>query len=40
MGERRGVYMFWVGKIEGERPHGRQRGKFKDNIEMDLQEVG
>ena len=29
-----------MGKPEGERPLGRSRGRWKDNIKMDLQEVG
>ena len=29
-----------VGKPEGKRPLGRQRHRWEDNIEMDLQEVG
>jgi len=29
-----------VGKPEGKRPLGRPRGRWEDNIEMDLQEVG
>jgi len=40
MGERRGVYRVLVGKPEGKRPLGRPRRRWKDNIEMDLQEVG
>ena len=40
MGERRGVYRVLVGKPEGERPLGRPRSRWKDNIKMDLQEVG
>ena len=40
MGEERGVYMFLVGKPEGKRPLGRPRGRWVDNIRMDLQEVG
>jgi hypothetical protein len=40
MGERRGVYRVLVGKSEGERPLGRPRGRWEDNIKMDLQEVG
>jgi len=30
---------FWWGKPEGKRPLGRPRHRWKDNIEMDLQEV-
>jgi hypothetical protein len=29
-----------VGKLEGKRPLGRPRGRWDDNIKMDLQEVG
>jgi len=39
-GERRGVYRVLVGKREGERPLGRPRSRWEDNIKMDLQEVG
>jgi hypothetical protein len=40
MGERRGVYRVLVGKSEGNRPFGRPRRRWNDNIKMDLQEVG
>ena len=40
MGERRGVYRVWVGKPEGERPLGRTRLRWEDNIKTDLQAVG
>jgi hypothetical protein len=40
MGEDRGVYRVLVGKPEGKRPLGRPRRRWKDNIKMDLQEVG
>jgi len=40
MGESRGVYRVLVGKLEGEKPHGRSRRRWEDNIKMDLQEVG
>ena len=40
MGEGRGVYRVLVGKPEGERPLGRPRRRWEDNIRMDLQEVG
>jgi hypothetical protein len=40
MGEGRGVYRVLVGKCEGKRPLGRPRHRWKDNIKMDLQEVG
>jgi len=39
MGERRGVYRVLMGKLEGERPLGRPRRRWEDNIKMDLQEV-
>ena len=40
MGERRGIYRILVGKPEGKRPLGRPRHIWKDNIKMDLQELG
>ena len=40
MGEGRGVHRVLVGKSEGKRPVGRPRGRWEDNIKMDLQEVG
>ena len=40
MGEDRGVHRVLVGKPEGERPLGRARRRWEDNIKMDLQEVG
>jgi hypothetical protein len=40
MGERRGVCRVLVGKPEGKGPLGRTRHKWKDNIKMDIQEVG
>jgi hypothetical protein len=40
MGERRGAYRVLVGKPEGQRPVGRPRCRWEDNIKMDLQEVG
>jgi hypothetical protein len=39
MGEGRGVYRVLVGKPEGKRPLGRPRGKWEDNIKVDLQKV-
>ena len=39
MGEWRGVRRVLVAKPEGERPVGRSRRKWEDNIKMDLQEV-
>jgi hypothetical protein len=40
MGERRGSYRILVGRLEGRRPRGRPRRRKKNNIKMDLQEVG
>jgi len=40
MGERRGVYRVLVGKLVGERPFGRPRRGWEDNIKMYFQEVG
>ena len=40
MGESRGVHRVLVGKPEGKRPLGRPRRIWKDNIKVDLQEVG
>jgi hypothetical protein len=40
MGERRGAYRALVGKPEGRRPLGTPRRGWKDNIKMDLREVG
>ena len=40
MRERRGVYTVLVGKPEGNRPLGRPRHSWEDNIKMNLQEVG
>jgi hypothetical protein len=37
MGQRRGVYSVLVGKPKGERPLGRPKFKWEDNIKMDLQ---
>jgi len=36
----RGVYRVLVGKPEGNRPLGRPRLRWEDNIKMYLQEVG
>jgi len=38
-GEGRGVYRVLVGKPERKRPLGRPRRRWKDNINMDVQEV-
>jgi hypothetical protein len=40
MGEDRGVHRMLVGKPEGKRLLGRPRRRRKDNIKMDLQDVG
>ena len=40
MGEDRGVHRVLVGKPEGNRPLGRPRRRWVDNIKMDMQEVG
>ena len=40
MGHSRGVYRDLVGKPEGKSPLGRPRCRWKDNIKMNLQEVG
>ena len=39
-GEGRGVNRILVGKPEGKRPLGKPRRRWKDNIMMDLQELG
>jgi len=39
-GERRGVYRVLVGKPEENRPLGRPRHRWEDNITMGLQAVG
>ena len=38
-GENRSLYRVLVGKPEGERPLGRPRRRWEDDIKMDLQEV-
>ena len=40
MGERKGLYRVLVVKPEGKRSLVRPRRRWKDNIKMDLQEVG
>jgi hypothetical protein len=40
MGEKRNVYRLLVGKPEGQRPLGRPRIRWIDNIKMDLLEIG
>ena len=39
-GKSRGVYRVLLGKSGGNRPLGRPRCRWEDNIKMDLQEVG
>jgi hypothetical protein len=39
MGEKRNVYRLLVGKPEGNRPLGRPRRRWIDNIKMDLLEI-
>jgi hypothetical protein len=39
-GEKRNSYWLLVGKPEGNRPLGRPRRRWVDNIRMDLGEVG
>jgi hypothetical protein len=34
------TYRFLVGKPEGKKPLGRSRPRWKDNIKMDLGEIG
>jgi len=40
VGEGSGVHRVLVGKPEGNRPLGRHRRRWEDNIKMDLREVG
>jgi hypothetical protein len=40
MGEGRGVYRVFVGRLDGTRPLGRPRCKWEDNIKIDLKEIG
>jgi hypothetical protein len=40
MEEKRNVYMLSVGKPEGNRPLGRPRHRWIDNIKMELSEIG
>jgi hypothetical protein len=40
LGEERGVYRVFVGKLEGKKPLKRPRRRREDNIRMDLKEVG
>jgi hypothetical protein len=36
----RNAYKILVGKSEGKRPLGRPRRRWKDNIRMDIKEIG
>ena len=40
MEEGKDVHKVLVGKPEGERPLGRKRRRWEDNINLDLEEVG
>jgi hypothetical protein len=40
IGEKRNVYRLLVGKPEGKTPQGRQRHRWKDNIKIDILEIG
>jgi hypothetical protein len=40
MGQKSGVHRMLVGKPEGERPFGRLRRRWEDNVKMDVQGVG
>jgi hypothetical protein len=40
LGEGRAVHRVLVGRPEGQRPLGRPRRRWEDNIRMDLREVG
>jgi hypothetical protein len=40
MEEKRNAYGILVGKPEGKRPLGRPRGRWVDNIKMDLRDIG
>jgi hypothetical protein len=40
MGEGRGVYRVLVGSREGNRPLGRPRRRWENNIKLDLMEIG
>jgi hypothetical protein len=39
MGEGRGVYRVLVGRPEDNRPLGRPRSRWEDNINLDLREI-
>jgi hypothetical protein len=39
-GKKSNAYTVLAGKPEGQRPLGRPRSRWKDNIKMDLDEIG
>jgi hypothetical protein len=39
-GDKRNAYRILMGKPEGNRPLGRPRRRWEDNIKMDLREIG
>jgi hypothetical protein len=40
MGEKMNTYTILMGESEGQRPLGRPRRRWVDNIKMDLREMG
>jgi len=40
MGEGKGVYRVLSGRPKGKRPLGKSRHRWKENIKMDLREIG
>jgi hypothetical protein len=40
MGEKRNAYRILMGKPDGEKPLGRSKCRWVDNIKMDLSEIG
>jgi hypothetical protein len=40
MGEMRTAFVILVGKLEGQRPLGRPRRRWEDNIKMDIKVTG
>jgi hypothetical protein len=40
MGDRKGAYRVFVGRPDGKRSLGKHRLRWKDNIKLDLHEVG
>jgi hypothetical protein len=40
MGEIRNAYKIFIGKAEEKRSFGRTRRRWKDNIRMDVREIG